>query len=169
VKATIDIPDDLYRKVKARVALDETRIRDVTIPAGAVIDVVCGLIEDGDGRFLACRRAPGQSQAGFWELPGGKIEEDESPEAALRRELDEELGIDVEVGAQLATVEHDYGTIAIRLVACRCRIAAGAPEAREHAEIRWAGPGELKTLAWAPADAKLFRMLQTFLQPLDSQ
>ena len=120
-----------------------------------VIDVVCGLIEDGAGRFLACRRAEGQSQGGLWELPGGKIEDDETPEAALRRELDEELGIEVEVGVRLAAVEHDYGEFSIRLVAYRCRIASGAPQPREHAEIQWVAEESAGDLDWAPADSRL--------------
>lgn len=117
------------------------------------------MIEDGTGGFLACRRAPGQSQAGLWELPGGKIEPGESPESALRRELDEELGINVEVGDFLAAIEHDYPEFSIRLAAYQCRILSGTPQAREHAEIQWVTPDHNPPLDWAPADRKLMRVL----------
>lgn len=125
----------------------------------AVMDVVCGVIDDGAGRVLACRRAEGMSQGGLWELPGDKIEDGETPEGALRRELDEELGIDVEVGARLAAVDHDYGKFSIRLIAQHCRITSGIPEAREHAEIQWVTAVEAAALGWAPADQKLVRLL----------
>jgi 8-oxo-dGTP diphosphatase len=127
-----------------------------------VIDVVCGVVRAEDGRVFACRRAPGQSQAGLWELPGGKIEDGESPEAALRRELDEELGIDVEVGPPLASVDHDYGEFSIRLAAHPCRIVSGRPSPREHAELRWLSSGELSSLDWAPADRKLLAAMPFF-------
>lgn len=122
-----------------------------------MIDVVCGVIEDGNGRLLACRRPPGKRLAGLWELPGGKLEHGESPAAALRRELHEELAVEVEVGAPLATVEHDYGDFAIRLHPLRCRITAGEPHPHEHAEIRWVAAAEIATLDWAAADLPVLR------------
>jgi 8-oxo-dGTP diphosphatase len=72
-----------------------------------MIDVVCGLIEDGNGRLLACRRPPEKHLGGLWEFPGGKVELGESPEAALVRELREELGIETEITGALHPHEHD--------------------------------------------------------------
>lgn len=122
-----------------------------------MLDVVCGVIEDAGGRLLACRRAAGKRLGGLWELPGGKLEDGESPAAALRRELREELAIEVEVGAALAPVEHDYGEFAIRLHPFRCRITGGTPHPREHAEIRWLGAEETAPLAWTAADVPVLR------------
>jgi 8-oxo-dGTP diphosphatase len=123
----------------------------------AMIDVVFGVIEDDHGRLLACRRPQGKQLAGLWELPGGKLEHGESPAAALRRELHEELAVEVEVGAALATVEHDYGDFAIRLLPLRCRITAGDPRPHEHAEIRWVARAEITALEWAAADVPVLR------------
>ena len=117
-----------------------------------MIDVVCGLIEDGKGRLLACRRAAGQALAGRWEFPGGKLEPGEDAAGALVRELREELGIEVETGAALGVVEHDYGDFAIRLIPLRCRITRGEPHPHEHDAIRWVGPEEAGGLEWAAAD-----------------
>lgn len=114
--------------------------------------MVCGLIEDGAGRVLACRRAPGQALAGLWEFPGGKLEPGEDATAALVRELREELGIEVETGAALTVVEHDYGDFAIRLIPLRCRVVAGEPHPQEHDAMRWVGPEEVGGLEWAAAD-----------------
>jgi 8-oxo-dGTP diphosphatase len=117
-----------------------------------VIEVVCGVIEDGAGRLLACRRPAGKHLGGQWELPGGKLEPGESPAAALHRELREELAIETAIGDPLRPVEHDYGGLAIRLHPLRCRITAGTPHPHEHAEIRWVAANELAQLEWAAAD-----------------
>lgn len=117
-----------------------------------MIEVVCGLIEDGQGRVLACRRGPGMTLAGLWEFPGGKREPGEDPRTALVRELREELGIEVATTAVLTAVEHDYGAFAIRLLPFRCRITAGTPVAHEHDALRWLFAAEIHEVPWAPAD-----------------
>lgn len=116
-----------------------------------MIDVVCGVIEDGDGRVLACLREGGHL-AGCWEFPGGKVEEGESEEDALKRELSEELGIVVEVGAAMAPVPWNYGDRTIRLLPYRCRILSGEPRPLEHEKVVWCAPYQLADLVWAPAD-----------------
>jgi 8-oxo-dGTP diphosphatase len=118
----------------------------------AMIRVVAGLIEDDQGRLLACRRPEGKHLAGKWEFPGGKIEAGETPSAALIRELEEELGVIVETGASLTNVIHDYGRGPIELIPVRCRITQGKPVAHEHSELRWCDPTELGTLDLAAAD-----------------
>ncbi len=115
-------------------------------------EVVCGVLEDGAGRVLACRRPTGGHLGGFWEFPGGKVEVGETPEAALLRELREELAVDVEVGEALVPVAWDYGRGPIRLIPFRCRIIRGEPVLLEHTECRWCGREEAAELAWAPAD-----------------
>jgi 8-oxo-dGTP diphosphatase len=121
-----------------------------------VIEVVCGVLLDDDGKVLACRRSLDRHLGGLWEFPGGKVEAGEAPESALARELLEELGIVVGVGKRLdATVEWTDGAVTIRLAGFRCVIRSGEIEALEHDEIRWCTLDELSGLAWAEADVPL--------------
>ncbi len=83
-------------------------VMEVMAGSGREIDVVCGVILDGEGRCLACRRPEGKHLGGLWEFPGGKVDAGEMPDAALVRELEEELGIRVEVGERLRDVRWDY-------------------------------------------------------------
>lgn len=121
-----------------------------------MIPVVCAVLVDPEDRFLAVRRPAGKTLAGFWEFPGGKVEADETPEAALHRELREELDLDLSgVGfcEPLTPVVHDYDFATIRLIPylVRCR---ERPRLRliEHADHRWIAAADTTTLAWAPAD-----------------
>lgn len=129
------------------------------------LEVVAGLILDGSGRLLACRRAPDRHLGGKWEFPGGKIESGESPEAALVRELHEELGVTVEPGEPLTPVIHDYGRGPIRLIPFLCEIREGRPTAFDHSELRWCEASELPALDWAAADVPI---LDEFLARIPS-
>ena len=120
-----------------------------------MIDVVAGLILDDAGRLLACKRPEGKHLGGKWEFPGGKLEPGEDPATALIRELEEELGIQVETGAALTPVIWDYGRGPICLHPLLCHIRSGAPHPHEHSEIRWCGADELGTLDWAEADVPI--------------
>ena len=130
------------------------------------IRVVAGAIIE-NGRVLAAQRGPGMAQEGHWELPGGKVEAGETDEQALQRELNEELGIQVNVGAAFGEHIHDYGDKQVHLVAHCCTLAKGTPHPREHAAIRWMGRGDLSKLDWAPADRPLIHILGGIL-PTDS-
>ncbi len=116
------------------------------------MEVTAGAILRG-GKLLAARRRQGHGRGGLWELPGGKVEPDETPELCLARELREELGVAVEVGPRLAEVVHEYPDITIRLMVFRCALPAGEPRALDHAELRWINPEQVGDLAWSPADA----------------
>jgi 8-oxo-dGTP diphosphatase len=117
-----------------------------------MIDVVCGVIEDSSGRFLACLRPEGKHLGGLWEFPGGKVDPGESPESALARELREELDIEVKVGAALDPVLWCYDQANIRLLPFRCSITAGHPQPLEHERLHWCAPEDFDALAWAAAD-----------------
>ena len=124
-----------------------------------MIEVVCGVIRDGRGRYLACRRPQGKHLGGLWEFPGGKMEAGEEARQALVRELEEELGIVVETGEALTPVEWDYGSRAIRLWPFICSAGEMEPVRLEHDELRWCEVEELAGLNWAPADVPVVREL----------
>lgn len=124
---------------------------DGSSPARPHLQVVCALIEEA-GRVLVARRSLTQSLPLKWEFPGGKIEPDESRAEALIREIGEELTLGIEVGEALDPVNHDYPEFTVTLHPFRCRITSGQPHPREHAEIAWCVPGELRALDWAEAD-----------------
>jgi 8-oxo-dGTP diphosphatase len=134
----------------------ETNGKDYT----PMLEVVCGIIKNSSGEFLACRRGLERHLGGLWEFPGGKVDAGETPEAALARELREELGIRVRVGKPLsAVVEWTDGGVSIRLRGFFCEIIEGVPFAHEHEEIRWCKTAELSLLDWAEADILLVEEL----------
>jgi 8-oxo-dGTP diphosphatase len=116
------------------------------------IEVVCGVIENTQGEFLACLRPAGKHLGGCWEFPGGKVDFGETPESALVRELAEELGVLVEVERALSPVIWDYGDRVIRLLPFRCRLVQGEPRAIEHEALLWVSAVNYDSLSWAEAD-----------------
>jgi 8-oxo-dGTP diphosphatase len=117
-----------------------------------------------DNRVLAALRAPSDKRGDLWELPGGKVEPGESDEAALAREIREELGVPIAVHERLAESVHAYPDVTICLVAYRATLLSGTPHPHEHAEVRWVGQGELDDLDWAPADVPLLGAVAAFLR-----
>lgn len=113
---------------------------------------VVGAAVIAEGRCLVAQRSSAMSAPGCWEFPGGKVEEGESPEEALARELREELGVEVEVGPFLGRGEAEGGRRRIVLDVYAATVLRGTPEAREHAALRWCGASELRELRWAEAD-----------------
>ena len=126
-----------------------------------MIQVVCGVIADPAGRYLACLRKADGHLGGLWEFPGGKVEAGETPGEALARELREELGVEVAVGEKMAAVDWDYSGKWIRLIPFSCTILAGVPQALDHEELRWCAPENFNTLEWAPADLPILTALVT--------
>lgn len=117
-----------------------------------MMDVVCGVIGNDEGQFLACQRPEGKHLGGRWEFPGGKVDAGESPEAALVRELWEELAVEVEVGEALSPVVWDYAGKKIRLLPFICTIIGGELQALEHQDVRWCAPTDFGSFEWADAD-----------------
>jgi 8-oxo-dGTP diphosphatase len=103
--------------------------------------------------------------AGLWEFPGGKVEAGETPEAALIRELGEELGIDTWTSclAPLAFASHAYPDFHLLMPLFACRKWEGVPRPREHAALKWVAAGDLKTYPMSPADLPLLPMLRDWL------
>lgn len=126
-----------------------------------MIEVVCGVIRDGEGRVLACRRSAERHLGGLWEFPGGKVDAGESHKVALVRELREELSISVKVAGQVgeAVVWSDEN-VTIRLTAFFCEISDGRPVAIEHSEIRWCRQEEMERLEWAEADLPILEAVR---------
>jgi 8-oxo-dGTP diphosphatase len=122
-----------------------------------MIDVVCGVIRNPEGEYLACQRPAGKHLGGLWEFPGGKVDSGETPEAALVRELWEELEVDVETADAMTPVIWNYGDRSIRLLPFGCRVRNGVPRAVEHAELRWCRPEDFHLLRWAEADIPVLR------------
>jgi 8-oxo-dGTP diphosphatase len=120
----------------------------------------CALI-DADRRVLIAQRPQGKSLAGLWEFPGGKLEPGESPEAALIRELEEELGISTKTAclAPVSFASHAYDDVHLLMPLYACRKWQGQPEAKEHAALKWVNPQALRDYPMPPADQPLIAAL----------
>jgi 8-oxo-dGTP diphosphatase len=127
--------------------------------------VVAAALVDGEGRVLLQRRAPGRAMAGLWEFPGGKVEPDERPEAALVRELEEELGISVEIGAlaPAAFASADNQGRHMLLLLYLCREWDGEPRALDAEALAWVQPRAMASLPMPPADLPLIPLLQALI------
>ncbi|MFY9262365.1 MAG: (deoxy)nucleoside triphosphate pyrophosphohydrolase [Actinomycetaceae bacterium] len=122
---------------------------------------VIGAIIVRDGRILAAQRGPGRSLAGLWEFPGGKSEPGESPQAALARELREEMLIDAQIGDFVGRSEFTYDFGTVRLDCYYATIGTQEPQLTEHVAIRWLAPAELRSVEWTPADIPILEVLET--------
>ncbi len=120
---------------------------------------------DADGRVLLAQRPEGKSMAGLWEFPGGKVEPSETPEQALIRELQEELGIDTWQSclAPLTFASHAYDDFHLLMPLFICRKWQGTPQAREGQVLKWVRPMALRDYPMPPADIPLIPVLQDWL------
>ena len=124
------------------------------MPSRTPIPVVAAVIEDGRGCVLVAQRPAHKHLALKWEFPGGKVDAGEAPEAALLRELREELGVETQIVRTLPRFTHDYGNVLIAMIPFICRLApdSAPPHPHEHVALRWVPPAELATLDLAAAD-----------------
>jgi 8-oxo-dGTP diphosphatase len=120
---------------------------------------------DRDGRVLLAQRPEGKSMAGLWEFPGGKVEPGETPEAALIRELHEELGIETWSSclAPLTFASHSYPDFHLLMPLFACRKWQGQPQSKEGQALKWVRPTELRSYAMPPADLPLIPILRDWL------
>jgi 8-oxo-dGTP diphosphatase len=127
--------------------------------------VAAAALIDADDRVLIARRPDGKPMAGLWEFPGGKVRDDETPEEALIRELDEELGIDVtqKCLAPFTFASHAYESFHLLMPLYVCRVWDGAVTAREHQALKWVRPVRLADYDMPPADRPLCAMLRDLL------
>lgn len=133
--------------------------------ANALILVAAAALVDADGRVLVQKRPAGRPMAGLWEFPGGKLEPGETPEAALIRELAEELGIDVEAAclAPAAFASEGLGERHLLLMLYVCRKWRGVPEPRHAEALKWVRPVALHALEMPPADKPLIGLLEALV------
>lgn len=120
--------------------------------------VVAGLIGH-EGKYLVAERPPGSWMEGYWEFPGGKVERDEDPRAALAREIDEELGIEIEVGKVEEVLFHSYPDRSVVLLFFHCQWVSGKPAPKIGQRLRWVSPAEMGNMNFLPADAPLVERL----------
>jgi len=132
-------------------------VKTVLVSAVALID--------RDGRVLLAQRPEGKSMAGLWEFPGGKVEPGETPEAALIRELQEELGIDTWSSclAPLTFASHSYAEFHLLMPLFACRKWEGIPQSRENQALAWVAPNRLRDYPMPDADIPLIPVLRDWL------
>ena len=137
--------------------MTEAVLPTILVVAVALIDV--------DGRVLIAQRPEGKALAGLWEFPGGKVEPGERPEAALIRELNEELGIDVNEAclAPFVFASHAYESFHLLMPLYLCRRWSGVVVKREHTALAWVKPNKLSDYPMPPADAPLVAWLRDLL------
>ncbi|TDL35591.1 (deoxy)nucleoside triphosphate pyrophosphohydrolase [Macrococcoides bohemicum] len=113
---------------------------------------VVGAVIQKDGKILCAQRNEHTSLPLLWEFPGGKIEENELPEDALKRELIEEMQCEINVGEKVVTTVHEYDFATIELTIFYAEMVNDHIILEEHADMKWLFPNELNTIEWAPAD-----------------
>jgi 8-oxo-dGTP diphosphatase len=122
------------------------------------VEVVAAIVRR-NGKILITRRLDHVHLGGLWEFPGGKVEAEESLEGALLREIREELGIKIDVGPEIFTIEHDYPTKSVRLHFFNCSVIQGEPRPLDVSDLRWVTPSQLADFEFPLADAELIQKL----------
>lgn len=116
------------------------------------VHVVGAIIENERNEIFCALRGPEMTLPNYWEFPGGKIEDGESPEEALAREIKEEFNCSIEVGKKVEDTTYEYEKVIVRLETYMAKLVEGQPQALEHAEAKWVSREEMTQLNFAPAD-----------------
>lgn len=117
-----------------------------------LVHVVGAVIENDHNEIFCALRSPKMSLPNYWEFPGGKIENNETPETALSREIKEEFNCEIMIKEKVEDTVYEYEKVIVRLETYMAKIINGQPEAMEHAETKWINRKDLLTLNFAPAD-----------------
>ena len=125
------------------------------------INVVAAIIRDGD-RIFATQRGYGEFKDG-WEFPGGKVEEGETPQEALKREIEEELETEIEVGDYLTMIEYDYPKFHLSMKCYWAKIVEGKPVLLEHEAAKWLTKDTIDSVDWLPADLTIIGKVKEYL------
>ncbi|HBC41118.1 8-oxo-dGTP diphosphatase MutT [Pseudanabaena mucicola] len=134
---------------------------NVAIPLKKYRRIGVGVVWDRDRqRILIDRRLPEGELAGYWEFPGGKIEPDEDAAACIKREVQEELAIEVEVGDHLITIDHEYETLKVSLIVHHCQHITGEPQAIACSEILWVTVDDLDSYQLPAANYQIVQALR---------
>lgn len=128
-----------------------------------VLKVAAGVICDDEGKILLCRRGYG-AQAGQWEFPGGKCEAGETYAECLVREIDEELGVRIEVTQELLRMRYAYPDKVIDFAFLRARMVCGEMDVREHSGVKWVTAEQIDAAELCPADAQAFAQMKEMLK-----
>lgn len=131
----------------------QTIRKHVTVAAAIIVD---------DGKIFATQRGYGKFKDG-WEFPGGKIEQDETPQQAVKREIREELDTEIEVGELFDTVEYDYPDFHLTMYCFFCTIISGDLVLKEHEAAKWLTRETLDSVNWLPADIELIEKLKKYM------
>lgn len=124
-----------------------------------VAAIIKAINENGEPIIFATQRGYGEMKGG-WEFPGGKIEEGETPQEALKREIMEELETEINVGSLVDTIEYDYPTFHLSMDCFWCEMVAGDLVLKEHEAAKWLTKDELDSVEWLPADITLIQKLR---------
>ena len=132
-----------------------------------VAAVIIRTTEDGTKQVFATQRGYGDWK-GWWEFPGGKIEEGESPEIALEREIREELATQISVGDYIDTIEYDYPAFHLSMKCYECSVISGKLELLEHENSAWLTKETLRSVNWLPSDELILDKIAMFLRSKNS-
>lgn len=124
------------------------------------VHVVGAIMENEQGEIFCAKRSATMTLPNYWEFPGGKLESEETKEEALAREIQEELGCEIQVGQQVEDTTYEYDSFIVRLETFKAKIIKGDPILLEHAEAKWLKKEQLHEVDWAPADIPAVKKLQ---------
>ena len=128
-----------------------------------LVEVVAAVIENENNEILCALRSPIMTLPNMWEFPGGKVEQEETPEEALKRELVEELKIETEIGNYIETSIYEYPNVTVKLMAYFATVISGEIKLSVHDEAKWISISEVENFKFAPADIPFIEKLKEVL------